>query len=160
MSTSHYNSRSECVHLSPSPLSLTPSEENSKLLQKTFFSRNHFDSSPDTTFHPMSDSIFSSVKYFLLLLAEMPHFMNHSYMSSRLKMSQRKQIMWCHHSSDARNLKQKGGTLCLVEASFNSLNFLKTPAHLASLCCKLSGQPLQFQCLLVTPAISAYGKKA
>lgn len=75
--------------------------------RKTLFSRSHFDSSPDTTFHPMSDSISSSVKYFSLLLAQMLHFMNHSCMSSRLKMSQRKQIMWCHHSSDARNLKKK-----------------------------------------------------
>lgn len=59
--------------------------------RKTFFSTGHFDSSPDTTFHPMSNSSSSSVKYYsLLLLVWIPHFINSSYMSSRLKNTTRK----------------------------------------------------------------------
>lgn len=59
--------------------------------RKTFFSRSHFESSPDTTFHPMSNSSSSSVKYFSpFLLAWMPDLMNSSYMSSRLKNTPRK----------------------------------------------------------------------
>lgn len=90
--TRHCNSRCECVHLFPSLFHWLFQRKTPRCFRrKTFFSRSHFDSSPDTTFHPMSNSSSSSVKYFsILLLVWMPHFMNSSYMSSRMKNATRK----------------------------------------------------------------------
>lgn len=111
--------------MSPSPLSLTLSEGNSKRLQKQDLTL------PQTTSTSNSSSDF--VKYFPpLFLAQMPDLIgDSSYMSSRLKNTTATRRVDCavpatfvwYHS----NLKQNSCTPCLAEATFHPLRYLKTP---------------------------------